>query len=124
MKSKHLRFNNTYESGTLTFLYIQDKKRGNFIGVCLEFDLEVEAKTFLEVQEKIEDYAKLWLENVRVNKLSEELLNKAAPEKYWKIVNELEEQRKSRTRTIENYTSSIKMPVSTSFFRYNDLFPF
>lgn len=124
MKSKQLRFNNTYESGSLTFLFLRSKENKNFLAICLEFDLETEAATFIEAQEKIEEYAKLWLENVKENKLPEELLNKSAPEEYWKIANDFEEERKSRKRVVKNYASSIRMPVSTSFFRYNNFFPF
>ncbi len=81
MKKQNLRFNNTYESGSLTFLFLQEKPK-RYIAVCLEFDLEAEAGSLMEAQEKIEDYAKLWLENVKENKLSQELLNKSATQEY------------------------------------------
>lgn len=123
MKNQNLRFNNTYESGSLTFLFLQEKQTKRFKAVCLEFDLEADAESVAEAQEKIEDYAKLWLENVRENKLPEELLNKSAPQEYWDIANALEEERKSRKRIVKNFTS-IGMPISTSFFPYNKLLPF
>lgn len=123
MKNQNLKFNNTYESGSLTFLFLQEKLTKRFIAVCLEFDLEAEAESITEVQERIEDYAKLWLENIRENKLPEELLNKSAPQEYWDIANALEEERKSRKRIVRNFTS-IGMPISTSFFPYSKLLPF
>lgn len=124
MKSKNLRFSNTYESGSMTFLFLKNRENNNFLAVCLEFDLEAEAKSFIEAQEKIEGYAKLWLENVRENKLPEELLNKSAPQEYWDIANALEEEKRSRKRIVANYASSIRIPISTSFFPYNKLLPF
>lgn len=86
MKNK-LLFNNTFDRGSVTYLILQEKK-DKFIGVCLEFDLEIEAKTLKEAKERIEDYSQLWLRNAQKNKLSEEVLNRPAPKKYWKIYEE------------------------------------
>ena len=119
MKQKALRFNNTYDAGSLTFLILKDNKLNRFIGICLEFDLEAEGETASEAQAMIEDYAKLWLENVRQNKLSEELLNKETLEEYWQMVNDLEEQQKSREKTVDNLTSSVKIPILSIFMPYN-----
>lgn len=124
MQNKKLRFNNTYESGRVTFIIFKDKKIDRFIGVCLEFDLEAEAETSSEAQSIIQDYAKLWLENVKENKLSEELLNKSAPEEYWDLEKELEEQRESREKIINNYTSSVRVPFFSVFRLYNSQLPF
>lgn len=124
MQNKKLRFNNTYESGRVTFIIFKDKKIDRFIGVCLEFDLEAEAETSSEAQSIIQDYAKLWLENVRENKLPEELLNKSAPAEYWDLEKELEAQRESREKTINNYTSSIRIPSFSIFRLYNPQLPF
>lgn len=52
MQNKKLRFNNTYESGRVTFIIFKDKKIDRFIGVCLEFDLEAEAETSSELLSK------------------------------------------------------------------------
>lgn len=124
LRNKKLRFNNTYESGRVTFIIFKDKKIDRFIGVCLEFDLEAEAETSSEAQSIIQDYAKLWLENVRENKLSEELLNKSAPAEYWDLEKELEAQRESKEKTINNYTSSIRIPSFSIFRLYNPQLPF
>lgn len=124
LRNKKLRFNNTYESGRVTFIIFKDKKIDRFIGVCLEFDLEAEAETSSEAQSIIQDYAKLWLENVRENKLPEELLNKSAPAEYWDLEKELEAQRESREKTINNYTSSIRIPSFSIFRLYNPQLPF
>lgn len=86
----NLRFNNTYESGSVTFLIILERKK--YKGVCLEFDLTVEADSFQEAKRLIEDYAKVWHKNAVVHKLPEEVLNRPAPKKYWQIYRELVEQ--------------------------------
>ena len=123
MQKKKLRFNNTYESGRVTFIIFKDKKIDKFIGVCLEFDLEVEAETTSEAQNMVQDYAQLWLENVRKNKLSEELLNKSAPEEYWNLEKELEEQRKLKEKTIRGYASSVRVPSFSIFRLYSPNLP-
>lgn len=85
-----LLFNNTYKSGFVTFLIIPEKRK--YKGVCLEFDLTVEANSIKEAKEQLEDYAKLWHRNAVVNKLPEEVLNRPADKKYWKIYKDLVEQ--------------------------------
>lgn len=89
------RFGNTYGSGKVTFLFMKEK--GKYIGVCLEFDLIVQTDTFSEAVEEIEDYAKLWHRNIVKNRLSEKLLNKPAPRKYWEIHEKLLRQNLKRT---------------------------
>lgn len=88
--TKKLRFNNRYNSGSVTFLILPEKNK--YLGVCLEFDLIVRADTLKEAKEEIEDYAKLWHVNAVKHKLPEELLNKPAPKKYWNIYAKLVEQ--------------------------------
>lgn len=94
---KNLLFDNTYDSGKVTYLILKEKNK--FIGVCLEFDLIVQENTPQETKEQIEDYAHTWLENVATNKLPEELLNKPAPKKYWALYKKLlaEEEKKVET---------------------------
>jgi len=84
---KKLRFNNTYDSGVVTFLVFPNKKK--YIGVCLEFDLVVQEDTLEKAMEQIKDYAKLWHKNAVKHKLSEEILNRPAPKKYWKLYADL-----------------------------------
>mgnify|MGYP001571762455 CR=1 FL=1 len=81
--SKSLKFNNTYDRGVMTFLV--GPENGKFVGVILEFDLIVYADTFEQAKKEIVDYGWLWLRNARKNKLPEEVLNRPAPKKYWKI---------------------------------------
>ncbi|KKR49926.1 MAG: hypothetical protein UT84_C0017G0014 [Candidatus Curtissbacteria bacterium GW2011_GWA1_40_16] len=85
---RKLAINNTYNFGRVTFLILKEKKL--YTGVCLEFDLVVQAPTPEETKEHIEDLASAWLKNVIKNRLPEKLLNKSAPKKYWAIAKEIE----------------------------------
>ena len=108
---KKLRFNNTYAFGTTTFVFT--KEGDDFVGVCLEFDLMVKGKTRDEVEIQLRDYANAWLENARKHKLPEEVLNRPAPKKYWKIYQKLladEQARAGAQRSLH----SLK-PLVTSF---------
>lgn len=88
--SRKIILRNTYNFGKLTFLILKEKQ--SYTGVCLEFDLIVNAPTPEEAREHIEDLASGWLENVRKNNLSEGLLNKRAPQKYWKMAEQMEKE--------------------------------
>ncbi len=117
MKSNKLLFNNTYTSGTVTFLILQE--RDKFIGICMEFDLEVEGKTAKEAKEKLDDLTHAWLENVVENKLSEELLNKSAPKPYWDILKEAKERVKKREKISVRVVKSSQIPILSQFQFYS-----
>ena len=88
---KELIFGNTKEKGKFTFLAYQEKPN-YYIGVCLEFNLLIEAKTLDEAMKKIKETAWFYLESVIKNKLPDYLLNEPAPLKYWKKYLELIEK--------------------------------
>lgn len=120
---KKLRFNNTYDSGKLTFIMF---KEGNiYTAVCLEFDLLTQAENPKDAEERISDYAKAWLTNVKKNKLSEELLNQPAPQKYWRIYKKMleEEQRRLNTQTDAKhsfgYIATHLIPYSQNAFSFS-----
>lgn len=113
---KQLIFNNTYKNGAVTYLVF--KEDNSFVGVCLEFDLEVIAKTRIEAKERIEDYSKAWLENVVKNKLSEELLNKPASKKYWNIYKKVVVDAEQRLKAQHNPSSiTISNPFLLSSYQ-------
>lgn len=115
-----LLFNNTYDSGTMTFLIVPEKKK--YKGVCLEFDLSVETDSMKETTIQIEDYAKVWLKNVVVNKLPEEVLNRPADKRYWKIYKSLVDQDLKRLRA--ESTGSIKEEIEpTKVARLQSFYP-
>ena len=87
---KKLIFNNTYKSGHMSYLVLKDKK--GYTGVCLEFDLIINADTLDKAKEQITELSRAWLENIIKNKLPEELLNKPAPAKYRRLFGKITEQ--------------------------------
>lgn len=103
-----LRFNNTYKSGTVTYLIFKEGKN-KWVGVCLEFDLEVQANTPQEAKEQIEDYSHLWLENAVKNKLPETVLNRPAPKKYWAMFEEAIKQDSNRLQAEKHESSSVDL---------------
>lgn len=88
---KGLIFGSTKEKGKFTSLAYQEKPNC-CIGVCLEFNLLIEAKTLDEAMKKIKETAWFYLENVIKNKLPDDLSNEPAPLKYWKKFLELMEK--------------------------------
>ena len=120
MKAK-LRFNNTYNSGMVTFLIIKEKSK--FIGVCLEFDLIVQADNAKETLEQILDYAMLWRRNAIKNKLPEELLNRPAPKKYWEIYKKLVEQDLRKLEAEKQASANVKFEPKTEVIRYQFPYP-
>ena len=60
-------------------------KEGNaFIGVCLTFDIVEEGQDPIALMKSIEEAATLHLEIVIKENMSNNLLNRYAPEEYWK----------------------------------------
>ena len=72
---------NTKERGVVEFLTY--KEGDAYIGVCLTFDIVEEGTSPIELMRSITEAAELHLETVVKNNLSEDLLNRYAPEEYW-----------------------------------------
>lgn len=77
------RTKNTKEKGNIEFFIYQNKSGGNFTGVCLTFDIVEEGTDPESLMKSLEEAALLHIEAVRENKLSDTLLNRPAPKKYW-----------------------------------------
>ena len=108
-----LIFNNTYHSGRArVFIY---KDRGKYIAVCLEFGLIVAAKTLENARECINNVTQSYLSNVLENKLSEKLLNRSAPKKYWKIYEEIIQKEQELISLQEQKSRSIDLPAFLLF---------
>lgn len=73
---------NTKESGVVEFLVY--KEDSTFIGVCFTFDLIQEGNDPEKLMEDLHELAKRHLETVRELRWPDELLNRYAPEEYWK----------------------------------------
>ena len=73
---------NTKESGIIEFLTY--KEGDAFVGVCLTFDIVEEGTDPVELAKSLKEAAELHLETVIKNNLPDDLLNRYAPEEYWK----------------------------------------
>ena len=76
-----LNTKNTKEKGTIEFLVYP--KNGHYIGVCLTFDIIEEGDNPVSLMKNIEEAAELHLEVVIKENMSDDLLNRYAPEEYW-----------------------------------------
>lgn len=72
---------NTKERGTIECLVY--KENNTFVGVCLTFDIVEEGDNPTELMKNVREAAELHLETVIRNNLTDELLNRYAPEEYW-----------------------------------------
>lgn len=72
---------NTKEKGMVEFFVYHE--RNSYVGVCLTFGILEEGTNSLALMESIKEAAMLHLEVVVKNNLSDELLNRHAPKKYW-----------------------------------------
>lgn len=73
---------NTKNKGTVEFFVYPE--RGKYIGVCLTFDIVEEGKDLQEVARSLVEAAELHLKVVRYKNFSDDLLNRYAPDQYWK----------------------------------------
>lgn len=73
---------NTKEKGIIEFLVY--KERDTFIGVCLTFDIVEEGDNPIELMKSVKEAAEVHLETVIKENLSDTLLNRYAPDEYWK----------------------------------------
>ncbi len=72
---------NTKKEGTIeSIIYKQGK---TYVAVCLTFDIVEEGQNPTELMKSIKEAAELHLETVVKNNLSDDLLNRYAPQEYW-----------------------------------------
>ncbi|MEI8249166.1 MAG: hypothetical protein WCG07_01585 [Candidatus Taylorbacteria bacterium] len=72
---------NTIKEGVIENFGYQEGDK--YIAVCLTFDIIEEASNPKEAAEKLMNAVQLHLETVLENNLSEDLLNRYAPQEYW-----------------------------------------
>lgn len=95
---------NTKKSGVIKFLIYREKGDSMYTAVCLTFDIVEHGNNIDELKESIQEAAKLHLESIVKNNLNDKLLNRSAPQQYWKILYEamtageknIEEQQENR----------------------------
>ena len=102
--------NNTKKSGTARIIIIpgKDKGKDKFTAVCLDFDIIEEAKSFKQVSKQINEAVRGYIENIWKNKLSDDLLNRHAPEKYWKKYDQYRKFLDARKEKQKGISSQIK----------------
>ena len=76
------RSKNTKDKGVIEYLVYTEKDK--FIAVCLTFDIVEEGDNREKVMQSIFDAAHVHLQAVIKHNLSDKLLNRYAPQKYWK----------------------------------------
>lgn len=76
---------NTKDRGTMRFLYLRLKGEAAFVGVCLDFNILEEGTDLERVKMNLRNASLLHLQTVQEKNLSDDLLNRHAPEKYWKL---------------------------------------
>lgn len=113
MDIRRLRVKNKKEKGLLEFLVYQE--RGKYIGVCLTLDIVEEGKDPAKLMESIREAAVAHVELVIKKKLSDELLNRPAPDEYWERYFKAIEYRQQREKPAGGkaaYFSSMPMPLT------------
>lgn len=78
---KIVRPKNTKRRGLMEFLFYRQGSR--YIGVCLTFNILEEGKDLELLKRSVEEAARLHLIAVIKKNLSDDLLNRHAPKKYW-----------------------------------------
>ena len=77
---------NKKEQGIARILVYPEKNK--YIGVCLDFDIIEEAESKEEAINQIKEATRGYIINAWKNKLDDNLLNRRAAEKYWKLYEE------------------------------------
>lgn len=83
---------NTKKGGMIKFLIYREKGDSMYTAVCLTFDIVEHGKDLEDLKNSIQEAASLHLESVLANNLDDALLNRSAPQKYWKILFEAMEK--------------------------------
>ena len=94
-------------------IYSENNK---YIGVCLDFDIVEEASNKEEAIKQINEATRGYIINICKNKLDDRLLNRPAPEKYWKIYKEYNRFIVAKNEEkVKKISSEIKL---SSFFSF------
>lgn len=96
---------NTKQRGIIEFLYFREKNQ--YIGVCLTFNIVEEGEDSEVLRKSLNEAATLHLKVVIKKNLSDKLLNRYAPTKYWEKYFDLQKRlAKERTEAIRQRTTS------------------
>ncbi len=101
---------NTKKEGVIELLVYKEGK--TYVGVCLTFDIVEEGINPSELMRSIREAAELHLEVVIKNNLSDNLLNRYAPDEYWKKY--FETAKKLENPSLVSTNSLIVSPYQSS----------
>jgi len=76
---------NIKKAGRVEFVVYYDFADKHFIGVCLTFNIVIEGNDPVVLEQELRKSAELHIQTVKEQDLSDELLNRPAPKKYWDI---------------------------------------
>ncbi len=118
-----MKTNNTHNSGTATVFFYQKGKK--YIGVCLQFDLVDEDTDLDQLKVRMKEKVDSYIKYVCSNKKDVKLLNRPAPDVYWKeffefvhTLQELEKQIRFRTQSSKQKSVSVEMfPINGSLVK-------
>jgi predicted RNase H-like HicB family nuclease len=95
---------NTKERGVIEYLVFKENDR--YVGVCLTFGIVEEGNDPVVIMEGIKEAARLHLEVVIKENMSDDLLNRYAPDEYWNIYHQ----------ALEHIKQPMKKPLESPFF--------
>ena len=96
---------NTKERGVIEFLVYKEKN--TFVGVCLTFDIVEENNNPVDLMKSLKEAAELHLETVRKNGMTDDLLNRYAPDEYWKKYFKAAREIETPSLSNTNYLNSL-----------------
>ena len=76
---------NTKAGGEVNFIIYKDSKANEYTAVCLDFDIIETGDDPDELRLSIEEAARMHITTIIEQGLSDKLLNRPAPVKYWNI---------------------------------------
>lgn len=106
---------NTKKQGFIEFFVYPEKKQ--FVGICLTFDIVLEGKNPSKIMQGLQDAASLHIKTVKKNNLSDDLLNRYAPDEYWKKYFETLELLKRSRLEQKRLPEAKQLPYGPDFSR-------
>ena len=82
---------NTKAGGEVNFIIYKDSKANEYTAVCLDFDIIETGDDPDELRLSIEEAARMHITTIIEQGLSDKLLNRPAPVKYWNIAKKMAE---------------------------------
>ena len=111
---------NTKKRGLFRFVVFQEKD--DFVGVCLDLNIVEYGTDPISLAESVKEAAFSYLESVRTKNLSDEYLNKPAPDKYWKKLFQI--QKTAFGKDINSKSSLLKVNTTGACFFNSMLHPY